>query len=89
MTRKAETPTFDDVPAFAAAAPELQAAIVAAIGGAETVHLYPARHAWVDGWARVEQDVSARDAAHLLAHIPPPFYTTADAAKAGRLLTDS
>ena len=85
---KAEKIHYDDVPAFASATPALQDAIRAAIGSAETIHLYPARDAWVDGWARVEQDVSARDAAHLLAHIPPPFYTTAEAAKAGGLLTD-
>ena len=94
MTRNAETETpaqpapFADVPAFVAATPELQAAIVAAIGTADPVHLYPARHAWVDGFERAEQDVPRGTAAHLLAHIPPPFYTTADAATAGGLLTD-
>ena len=94
MTRNTETETpaqstpFADVPAFVAASPELQAAIVAAIGSADPVHLYPALHAWVDGFEREEQDVPRGTAAHLLAHIPPPFYTTAEAAAAGRLLTD-
>ena len=87
MTKKAEA-TYADVPAFAAAAPALQAAIATILDGKETVHLYPARAAWVDGWPRIEQDVSVRDAAHLLAHIPPPFYPTAEQARAGGLLTD-
>ena len=89
MSRKtADLSEFATVPAFAEASPALQLAIVAAIGDADPVHLYPARFATVSGWAPIEQDVSRADAAHLLAHLPPPFYTTADAAQAGRLLTD-
>ncbi len=47
MGKKSES-EFHDIPAFAAASPETQAAIVAAIGDAETVHLYPSRIAYLD-----------------------------------------
>ena len=95
MTRKTDQaehgprhPEFAGVGAFETAEPFLQDAIVAAIGSADPVHLYPSRIAFLEGWAPVEQDVSRADAAHLLAHIPPPFYTTAEAATVGGLLAE-
>lgn len=89
--RTEQAARFAEVPAFAAAEPWLQEAIVATIEAAEQdgrVHLFPARDAWLDGWARVEQDVTPEVAAHLLAHVPPPFYTTPEAAQAGHVLAE-
>ena len=94
MTRTTPSGTFAHVPAFAAAAPALQDAIVALIEAAPkdadgNLTLYPARDAWMQrGYAREVQQVSPDTAAYLLAHIPPPFYTTPEAVAAGRLLTE-
>jgi hypothetical protein len=79
---------FQHVPEFAAASPALQLAIVAAIGDSDPVTLYPAKHATLPGFDRVEMTVDRATAARVLAHLPPPFYTTAAAADADRLLTD-
>ena len=47
------------------------------------------RIASLDGWYVAIRTVSAADAAFLLAHIPPPFYLTAEEAAVGRLLTET
>lgn len=86
MAKKNHPAEFATVPAFAEAEPYLQDAIVAAIGDADPVHLFPSPFASLQGWAPVEQDVSRADAAFLLAHILPPFYTTAEAAAIGDVL---
>jgi hypothetical protein len=86
------------VPEFVAASSWLQDAIVAVLDEAPknddgTVTLYPSPHAWVDvrrpgGATRTVQAVSIERAAFLLAHIPPPFYTTEEAARVGHLLAE-
>lgn len=101
---------FATVPAFVAAEPWLQAAIVAAIDGATPdgdglLTLYPSRIAYLDaarredgscgscveeigrpGWAPIVHHVTPDQAAHLLAHVPPPFYLTEEAARVGNVL---
>ena len=94
MTKAMPSGTFAHVPAFAAATPALQAAIVALVEAAPkdadgNLTLYPARDAWMQrGYGREQQQVSPDTAVYLLAHIPPPFYTTPEAVVAGRLLTE-
>ena len=94
MTKTTPSGTFTHVAAFATAAPALQAAIVALIEAAPkdaegNLTLYPARDAWMQrGYGREVQQVSPDTAAYLLAHIPPPVYTTPEAVVAGRLLTE-
>jgi len=88
----------ETVPEFTAAAPWLQDAIVQVLDETprnpdDTVTLYPSPTAWVDirrpgGAARTVQAVPVERAAFLLAHIPPPFYTTEEAARAGHLLAE-
>ena len=61
---------FQHVSEFAAASPALQLAIVAAIGDADPVTLYPAKNATLPGFDRIEQTVDRATAARVLAYLP-------------------
>lgn len=86
-------PQHQHIPEFAAAEPYIQDAIAHLVATAPrnedgTLTVYPARDAWVDGWARRVQPVTEDQAVFLLAHVPPPFYLTEAEARVGNVLAE-
>ena len=86
-------PQHAHLPEFVASEEYLQAAIAALVAEAPrnddgTLTVYPTRDAWIDGEPRTVHPVTEDRAVVLLCHVPPPFYLSAEAAAAGRLLAE-
>lgn len=86
-------PQHAHISEFAASEPYIQAAIAELMAAAPrnddgTLTVYPARDAWIDGEPRSVHPVTEDRAVFLLCHVPPPFYLSEDAARAGHVLAD-